>query len=487
MALLGWLGLVGLAASCILLDSATAFPGTAALCPVLSSAAVIAAGCVPHRAGPAVLLGLAPLRAIGRLSYSWYLWHWPVLLFAPMVVGHSLDMLGRLSAALVSLGLAVLTTAILESPVRQARSLVRYPRRGLLLAGSLTCVTALTALLAVQSLPSLAGQGLASTPVLAAGVPTAPAGPGGAGRTADQSQSAQPPQTPLDRLVGQVQSALAAALRANRVPANLTPSLSNVLDDMAEPFRDGCLASGTATQLSACFYADTATTNTVLLMGDSHAAQWFPAFERYARDRRLRLQLLAKGTCPPLRITVFSPALGRNYTECTRFLDQAIAEVRSIRPRLVVLGVARHYGPAYHFTVYSPQWLAGLAESVRQIRAAGAPVLVLGPIPKPPRDVPNCLSEHLADAQRCTTTQATTLNANGIRAEQAAVLAAGGQYLDLSTLFCTAGRCPVIVGNILLFRDDNHLTTSYPGWLSPVLGAELDAARAAAGTAGYGS
>jgi hypothetical protein len=66
------------------------------------------------------------------------------------------------------------------------------------------------------------------------------------------------------------------------------------------------------------------------------------------------------------------------------------------------------------------------------------------------------------------------LNADGIRGERAAVLTAGGQYFDLSELLCADGRCPVIVGNYLVYRDDNHLTPEYAGWLAPVLGAELD-------------
>ena len=148
--------------------------------------------------------------------------------------------------------------------------------------------------------------------------------------------------------------------------------------------------------------------------------------------------------------------------------------MRELRPQLVVLDVARHYSNDYHFTVYSPQWYAGLAATVRAIRSAGVPVLVLGPIPKPPQDVPSCLSAHLRDVQRCTIGQAATLSAAGIRGERSAVLAAGGAYFDLSRLLCAGGRCPVVVGNDLVYRDDNHLTPEYAGWLAPVLAAELD-------------
>ena len=66
------------------------------------------------------MLGLPPMQAIGRISYSWYLWHWPVLMFAPLLLGHPLGLAGRLAAVLVSAGLAVLTLRLIENPLRFA-------------------------------------------------------------------------------------------------------------------------------------------------------------------------------------------------------------------------------------------------------------------------------------------------------------------------------------------------------------------------------
>jgi peptidoglycan/LPS O-acetylase OafA/YrhL len=459
---LGLAGLATLLGSCVLLGPTTAFPGTAALYPVLGTAAVIAGGCPAGRIGPSRLLGVRPLRVIGRLSYSWYLWHWPVLLFVPELVGHPLGLAGRLLAALVALGLATLTLVGVEAPVRGAGSLSRWPRRGLLMAASLTCASVLAVLLTARSLPDLAGHGVAATPAL------------GADAAAVAGSPFRPSPSVLNRLTAQVQQALDAALRTERLPANLRPSLARAAGDKATPFLDGCLSSWTAPEPSNCFYADTGARSTVLLMGDSHAAQWFPALDGIASRHRLRLQVLGKSACPPLRMPVFSPYLGRPYTECGQWLSQAIADVRALRPRLVVLDVARHYSADYHFAVYSPQWYAGLAETVREVRAAGAPVLVLGAIPKPPSDVPSCLSAHLDSVQRCTVSQAASLSAAGMSGERTAVLAAGGQYFDLSTLLCSTGRCPVIVGNVLVYRDDNHLTPEYASWLAPVLSAEVD-------------
>jgi hypothetical protein len=70
------------------------------------------------------------------------------------------------------------------------------------------------------------------------------------------------------------------------------------------------------------------------------------------------------------------------------------------------------------------------------------------------------------------------VNQSGIAAESAATKAGGGHYADLTELFCTADRCPVIVGNTLVYVDSNHVTLDYSRLLAPVIGALLDRALA---------
>ena len=74
------------------------------------------------------------------------------------------------------------------------------------------------------------------------------------------------------------------------------------------------------------------------------------------------------------------------------------------------------------------------------------------------------------DASACSAARPEALNQAGMAAEAAATRAGGGQYAELSDLFCTTDRCPVIVGNTLVFRDDNHVTTEYTQALAPVVG-----------------
>ena len=199
-----------------------------------------------------------------------------------------------------------------------------------------------------------------------------------------------------------MQAALSRAdSRAPGAARTSTPSLSGAAADKAAPFVDGCLSSWTAAEPADCFYGDRQAKNTVLLLGDSHAAQWTPAMAAVATDAGSGCRCWARARVRRCQLPVFSPYLGRDYTECADWLSQSLADVRTVRPQLVVLDVARHYGDDYHFTVYSQQWDAALAHVVRSIRAAGSAVLVLGPIPKPPADVPTCLSGHSTDATSC--------------------------------------------------------------------------------------
>jgi hypothetical protein len=214
----------------------------------------------------------------------------------------------------------------------------------------------------------------------------------------------------------------------------------------------------------------------VALVGDSHAAMWSPPLTRVAEQRHWRLETLGKITCPLMNLPITSPYLGREYSECVQRRDQIMARLQAEHPRLVVLSVSRRYGADFGFTSYDPAWIDTLGRTITQLRNIGSNVLVLGPVADPRSSVPACLSGHLDDATACVPPRLVAVNANGIAAEQTAATGAGGHYADLSDLFCTPQRCPLIVGNTLVFRDDNHVTTEYAQLLAPVMGALADRA-----------
>jgi hypothetical protein len=203
---------------------------------------------------------------------------------------------------------------------------------------------------------------------------------------------------------------------------------------------------------------------------------WTLAFQQLATQRHWRLEMLSKLACPLMDLPIISPALHREYTECEQWRGQILARLRAEHPPLIVLSVWRRYGSEgwTGFRPYDPAWLDSLTRVVRQLRDTGAQVLVLGPIPDPQSDPPICLSGYLDDATACSPPRASAVNESGVKAESAATTAGGGQYADLTDLFCTMERCPAIVGNTLAYLDRSHVTLEYSGLLAPVIGAIVD-------------
>jgi hypothetical protein len=271
------------------------------------------------------------------------------------------------------------------------------------------------------------------------------------------------------------------------VPSNLRPPLDGGAGDGTAFAPNRCFRLQSQGDQPECATGNTASPTTVALVGDSHAAMWNPAFQQIAGQRPWRLEMMAKVGCPlmdvPLTNRLFS-RLVEHFRRCDQWRDEVMARLRAEHPRLVMVSVWRGYrggnenGWLSGFTPYDPAWINSLTRLVRQLRSFGMQVLVMGPIPDPHTVVPICLSGHLDDVAACTPSRSTAVNGAGIAAESAAARAGGGQYTDLTELFCTTNRCPVIVGNTQVYLDESHLTPEYSRQLAPVIGALADRALA---------
>ncbi|WP_082690713.1 acyltransferase family protein [Mycobacterium sp. M26] len=408
-ALTGWSGLVMIVVACFWYTPTTPFPGTAALLPTLGAALVIGAGCATPNEGCGRLLGTAPMRALGRISYSWYLWHWPVLVLAPALLGHPLGLGARITAALLSAGLAWLTLRYLENPLRFAPKIRQSAWRSLALGAIATILAVVT------------GLGL--------------------------------------------------------------PPLNNLAAEQGDYTYGGCVLTPYQDGQPACAMGDTSSSTRVALVGDSHAAMWTPALREIATQRGWRLELMAKEACPILDIHVDGHfrRMIEALQHCQRWRDGVMARLKAERPKLVVVSVWRGYGideTMTGFTGYNSAWIESVGRLVKDLRATGSQVLVLGPIPAPHANVPICISGHLDNAAACALSRAKAVEQAGITAEANATTGNGGQYADLSDFFCTPQTCPVIVGNTLVYLDVSHLTLQYSRVLAPVLGALTDRAMA---------
>jgi peptidoglycan/LPS O-acetylase OafA/YrhL len=173
---LGWGGVALIVWSITRLSGTTAFPGVAALAPVAGTVAVIAAGSNASVFGPVALLGRRSFQVIGTLSYSWYLWHWPVLVIAPAIVGHALGVWDNLGLVAFSGVIAAVSVVVVEAPIRYSRRLALRSGSALALAGALTAAAVVSCGLVAVTLPSLQGHGVAVLAGQAA--QAAPADPG---------------------------------------------------------------------------------------------------------------------------------------------------------------------------------------------------------------------------------------------------------------------------------------------------------------------
>jgi hypothetical protein len=287
----------------------------------------------------------------------------------------------------------------------------------------------------------------------------------------------------IKQLFAQVQAALNASVGLKAVPSNLTPSLAETSNEKNGLWFNGCLRSPFQSGQPECAMGDPSSTKTVALIGDSMSAMTIPAFQQVAEQRHWRLEPMGKGACS----VIASPVSGlvrravEHFGHCEQWRSEILARIQAERPRLVVVSMWRGYGANESLsglTAYDPVWLDGLTRLVSELRGTGAKVLVLGPIPDPRFLVPLCLSANLDDVPACEIRRATSVNASGIAAESAATAAAGGQYSDLTDLFCTTDLCPTIVGNTLAYMDETHTTLEYSRQLAPVMGALADRALA---------
>lgn len=430
-AIVGWVGLLGLVATVALFTSSTPFPGYWAALPVITTALVILAGATPTRYGPSALLSLRGMAFVGAISYSLYLVHWPALVIPQAAVGyaHPLPLWVTLLIAVVCVPVAWVLYRFVEDPARSWRPLVNArPRRTLLaaLAGSLAAIlVATTASLATDSRDLSASEAAEASAL-----------------------TTTPAFTPF-------------------VPQNLRPTLRDASSDQPRIYADGCHRSFAETTPADCVYGDRSAPR-VVLFGDSHAAQWFPAVMGWAADNGYAVEVHTKSSCPSIDATVFRD--GVPYTECSRWRDAVIDKIDTESPALVLIanfGTANLNIPADRS--YVAAWTAALASTLTRI---SAPTAVIADTPDLRQTPSVCLSARLQDTAACGLPRAQALRADVHQAEIQAAAADGSPVIDLTDYLCS-DVCDPVIGDTLVYRDAHHLTATFSAELAGPLGAAL--------------
>jgi peptidoglycan/LPS O-acetylase OafA/YrhL len=434
-ATLAWCGLAAIAAATVTFDADTAVPALPTLLPTLGAAALVAAGTSATPALPTRALSLRPVRFVGRISYAWYVWHWPALVFAVAAWG-PLSTPAALAVTAASLVPTLVTHRWIEEPIRRSRLAV--PR-----------VT------------------LATAPVAAALVLAA----------ATAVSWSVPAQTTLAAAEAEGAAQLGRTPAIQRSAKALRPSPRDADDDRGRSYGDGCLVDADALRSPACVYGPRSASTTVVLFGDSHAMQWFPALERIARTRRWRLVELTKAGCPPEAVSVVYAPLQRAYPECDVWRDAALARIERERPALVIAA-----GSVQYRVIAGDRRLqaepnmralaAGYAPILSRLRRVTRHVAVIADVPLPPWDVPDCVAGAMQNLLHCAFPRdAAVRRARRIAAAVARVR--GVEVIDPADRFCLAALCPAVIGNVLVYRRTGHITATYAATLAPWLDERL--------------
>jgi peptidoglycan/LPS O-acetylase OafA/YrhL len=468
----GWVGLSGIAIAVVTFDATVPFPGTAVLVPVGATALVLLAGVAPTRApAPTHSLGHPVLQWIGRHSYAIYLWHWPALVLAEAHYGPLL-LPGRLLVVAMSVGLAVLSFRLVEDPVRHQRWLARRAGRGLALGAALCSLTLVVSWTTLTEDRRLDAGTIAAAPVLVASTTTTSPSAGevaGLANAVAPTSTTSPVAAPLSNgdlatLTTTVQQILTTAAGADDVPANLRPSLAGAGGDRAQIYADGCVAIGVETAVEPCRYGDLDSDVELVLYGDSHAAQWFPALADLATARGVELVVMVKGGCPHAAVPIPTATLART---CPAWRDAAIAQLGTMHPEVLVTSSWARYPND------DDEWRRGFTEVVDRLAAVTDHLVVLGDTPTGVAEPAGCLSRNVRRASACTRDRSDAVAAARQATERDVAAAAGATHVDPTDWLCGPDICPVIVGDLLLYRDATHLTTVATTWLRPLLEAAL--------------
>ena len=442
----GWLALAAVLAAAFVYNGRTPYPGSAAALPVVGATVLIACGCAVQR-GVGVLLGVRPLQFAGRMSYSWYLWHWPMLVIAPMILGHALGWPERLTVVVLSLAAAFITFKLIENPARALRlPNLQWLAGGLALSGS----AVVAAVLVLGNLPSLVGTGADATVVHAS--------------------------TATPTVTGEMKTAIIAGLNTMRAPRNLTPEPAQAHGDLPSSSNDGCHASLFAVSQGPCVFGDPTGKYTAVLLGDSHMQQWQPTFAEAGVYARWRIVNLTKSGCPPQELTVFSTQLNRIYTECDTWRALTLRRIARIKPTVVIVAGSDNEAPNVSPTAYADATVS----TVRTLQqTTTAKIVYLEDTPYPGYNVASCVAAHLDDVKACNLpmSQAYTYPARHRAINQALQKLGRVTLVDPAGWICAGNACPAVVGNLLVFRDDSHLSVEFSEWLTPMITSLLDELR----------
>jgi len=434
--LLGWAGLGLVIASAFALSGTQAFPGVLALLPAGGAALLIIGGSAAARFGPSRLTSIRPMVFIGGISYSLYLWHWPIIVLWTAGSGHQVGPVSGPVIVAVAVLLSWLSKVWVEDRVRTASLLSGHDWR--------SAATALAAVVPVV----LVSLYIAAEPA------------------------------PWDgRLGPNYPGAAALASKVTTLkPEPVVPSPTAI--SLPAYWQQGCLVAESSAVPKECVYGDTShPVLTVALVGDSMAGDWFTPLAKIAADRHWELVTELHSVCPLSSAMMITPDTGGPYTSCHSWGAAVMRDlVTKVRPDVVItsdwpgLATVRHPkgGAAAQQEIG-----AGMDAYWDQLEHRGISVVAIKESPDMGLNVPDCLSKNPSSPAKCTVPAAKALKPD-LPTVYATKAAAGRvPLINMNPLICGPDSCAPVIGNVLVYQDSHHLTSTYALTTAPYLEARL--------------
>ncbi|MGR9116883.1 MAG: acyltransferase family protein [Gammaproteobacteria bacterium] len=376
-----------------------AYPGLWALLPCLGSALVLLdQQSATHTSVLSRVLNARPVQYAGDISYSWYLWHWPVLLLGMGLQGT--NPWTRVELVLIGLLLATASYHWIEHPLRGRK----LPKP--IYAWGITGIAIIVMMIGLGNWQDMAMQ--------------------------------------------KAQSAPMAMLAKSRYDA---PSLYSMT----------CDTWYHSDQLSECTFGNEAAEKTVVLLGDSVQAMWFPALaEIYVKGLGWKIIVLTKSSCSLQDVPYFYPRINRIYTECTAWRHRALDYVAQLHPDLVITGGSTKYG-------FTPeQWINGTKATIAKLSNSSQQVVLFSPAPDLGFDGPDCLTkkaslpEWLRNAFECTSKEDFKVHDQiASYLEQVSLQYGNVKLIRVDELVCPRGICSARRNGLVVYRDSQHITANF--------------------------
>ena len=415
--IIGWVGLLAVILTGILLPVSTMFPGYVALIPTLGAMFIILSSRSAGKFGVHRLLSTKPLVSLGGVSYGIYLFHWPLLVFYLLITGRSdVTFIHGLSIIILSIILSYLVTYFVEKPIRKIQLSNNRLKLSTIVLLFLVPFLSMNAIWNVQVNKEL------NAPLV----------------------------LDYDYIdVFNFDEEMAENLKLE----DLVPNPLQSKEDIPISYHDNCHQGKGESEVIKCYYGNIENPDYIIaLVGGSHSGHWFTALEVIAEDMNIKLDTYIRDGC---RFSA-DDFNGRLTEKCMEWNIEVKELLLEAKPD-IIFTTATVFGSADIPNEYKEIWMEfdGISE-----------ILAVRDNPRMPEDVPSCLE--IKEIPECSFPVDDVLTSVDAF-EDTEDIPANVTLADLSEFFCDDDRCTPVIGNILVYRDEHHLTASYVKTLSKPL------------------